>query len=83
MQYINPHLALLQSESHVSKDEIQWLSWVDTVAHLLGRYDIDGDQDEHGYSLDTAFDYFTDGCTPQEAADEFRETISASPTGWL
>jgi hypothetical protein len=56
---------------------------VDTVAHLLGRYDLDGDQDEHGYSLDYAFDFFTDGCTPQEAADEFRETIAASPLGWL
>lgn len=82
LQEINPHLALLQSESYVSRDEIQWLSWVDNVAHLLGRYDLDGDQDEDGYSLDLSHDFFVAGLTPQEAADEFRVFISESPNGW-
>lgn len=70
MQDINPHLALLQSESYVSPEELKWEAWVDALALLLGFKNMDGDQMVDGYSLDWCYDVFTDGCTVADAAAE-------------
>ncbi len=64
---VNPHLALWQSETHVSASERAWDRWVAKVEKLLG-HPLDGDQDRDGYSLDFANDCFNDGVTAEEYA---------------
>ncbi len=48
-----------------------WLRWVDVVEAHLDIDTLDGSDDEEGYSLDTAHDWFEDGVSPQTAAARF------------
>lgn len=72
---INPHLALWKSET--ADVTSGWEKWVDEVAAILQLDSLDGDQDEDGYSLDAAHDYYEDGLTPVAAANEFLFTMAA------
>lgn len=69
----NPHLELAASESFVSQSERAWLRWIRKVEKLLG-FDLDGNQDRDGYSLDFAYDFFLHGDTPEQYADEVNAT---------
>lgn len=73
---VNPHLALCQSESYVSPEEKRWESFLRELEKRLVLDHLDGDQDEDGYSMDLAFDMFTDGLSARSAATEFRVLIS-------
>ena len=68
---INPHYALLQSESYVSPTERAWEAWCKKVEKLLG-HDLDGNQRRDGYSLDYAHDAFADGVAPETYVAEVR-----------
>jgi len=56
---------MLQGENSVSKSEIEWAQWNRRLRKSLGR-----DFDENGI----AFDLYKDGCTPEEAALEMKES---------
>ena len=56
---------MLQGENSVSKSEIEWAQWNRRLSQSLGR-----DFDENGI----AFDLYKDGCTPEEAALEMKES---------
>ena len=45
--------------------------WAANVEDILG-HDLDGDQQEDGYSIDFAFDAFKAGMTPQQYAASVR-----------
>jgi hypothetical protein len=47
-------------------EERAWYKFCAGVAVVLSLSSLDGDQDEDGYSLDTAYDYFKDGHTVAE-----------------
>ncbi len=52
-------------------EELRWLAFVKQVQKLLG-HDLDGSDNTDGYSLDTAYDFFSDGLSADEAAVEFK-----------
>lgn len=76
MQDFDAHLELHRSETFVSDYEKGYEKFVSELEKLLGLNDLDGNQDEDGYSLDTAHDLFADGCTANEAAIELRVLIA-------
>lgn len=68
---VNPHLALMRSESAAlapCKRE-QWLNRLEAV---LG-HSLDGDLEKDGYSLDHCLDLYDDGWSVQDAAEYIRE----------
>lgn len=68
---INPHLALWRFETSSSGFDNRWEAWLRKVEELTGLDSLDGDEEEDGYSLDTAYDLFAADFTPEEAAAEF------------
>jgi hypothetical protein len=68
---INPHLALLASESYVSPDEVRWYAFVRAAEAKL-KHGLDGNQQADGFSLDYAHDFFADGATVAEYVEEVR-----------
>lgn len=73
---INPHLALLASESYVGPHERAWMTWARKVEKLLG-HNLDGDQERDGYSLDYAHDEFCNGLSPEQYVAEVGERQAA------
>lgn len=67
---IEAHLAFRKHELGNDLNEQKWLKWATDVEAVL-EHGLDGDQQEDGYSIDTAFDFYEDGLTVQEAASEF------------
>ncbi|WP_421513887.1 hypothetical protein [Enterobacter ludwigii] len=55
---------MLQVENSVTEQEIQWEDWKRCLRLYLGR-----NFDENGI----AFDLYSDGCNPAEAAQEMKE----------
>ena len=55
----------------------RWEKWCRDTALALGVPHLDGDGARDGYSLDAAFDFFKDGLSPKDAAEEFRAAIAA------
>lgn len=72
---INPHLALWQSETHVSADEKRTEAIMDEVAKRLGLRDLDGTTDVDGYSIDQAVDMITAGADADDLVAEFRHQM--------
>lgn len=55
---------MLQAENAVSEQEVAWIDWNRCLRKLLGRdFDVNG----------SAFDLYSDGCNPAEAAQEMKE----------
>ncbi len=50
----HPFAVFMAGESYVSPGERAWLAWIKKVEKLLG-FDLDGDQNRDGYSLDMAY----------------------------
>ena len=78
---VNPHLALWQSENYVSPRERQWDRFHDAVAAALQIADLDGEQDDDGYSIDMAYDMFAANLSADEAVEQFRAEIDAIAGG--
>jgi hypothetical protein len=72
---INPHLALLHSESFISECERGWFRFVRKVEKLLG-HGIDGNQKTDGFSLDYAADSYADGWTAEEYVSEVQADVA-------
>ncbi len=64
------HLEVWQAETHQSFSEARWLKWASEVERLAD-IDLDGNQEEDGYSIDFAYDRFLTG----ESADSYAESI--------
>ena len=64
------HIELWQLENYVSPQERSWLAYIGEVEGHLG-HDLDGDQDEDGYSIDRCHDFFCDGADVEQAVCEF------------
>lgn len=56
---------MLHTENSVSTQEVEWADWKRCLHLILGR-----DFDENGM----AFDLYSDGCNPAEAAQEMKES---------
>lgn len=54
---------MLQAENSASTQEVEWEDWKRCLRKKLGR-----DFDENGI----AFDLYSDGCNPAEAAQEMK-----------
>lgn len=54
--------------------------WFRAVEGALGLHSLDGDQDHDGYSIDTAYAFYQDGLTADDAAGEFRSLMDAKST---
>lgn len=65
---INQLEDVLNDATQVTKHD--YISWTNAVSKITGLEDLDGDQKTDGYSLDTCFDMFSDGLTPEQAAAE-------------
>lgn len=65
----------IQNESGITKDERQWLAWVDGVEKCLG-HSIDGNQTANGYSLGAASDAFDSGMSYTDYADQVRGSLN-------
>ncbi len=76
---IEAHLAFRKHELGTDPNERKWLKWAADVEAIL-EHDLDGDQQDDGYSIDTAFDFYEDGLTVQEAAVEFAALGSSTTT---
>mgnify|MGYP000179788170 CR=1 FL=1 len=60
---VNPHWALWQSEKDSGPDV--WDRWI-YAAQAIAGHSLDGEEDTDGYSLDSAFDAYASGWTPEE-----------------
>lgn len=67
---IESHLSFRKHELGTDSNEFKWLKWADHLEAIL-EHDLDGDQQEDGYSIDTAVDFYEDNLTVLEAAVEF------------
>ena len=65
MKMIMNHLEFAASESAALEDT-KWDQWIDRLEKRVG-HDLDGDQDEDGYSLDDCVEMFEAGKTVSEA----------------
>lgn len=70
MTYINDHTdAEIARRAHdyemgaFSPSEVRWHQWCNAVEAIIG-FDLDGDEEEDGYSLDYAHNAFEAGQTP-------------------
>ncbi len=70
-------LELHRSETFVSDEEKAWEKWLRDLEAKMNLSDLDGDQDEDGYSIDFAYDLFSNGDSVAEAAEEFKMCIKA------
>jgi hypothetical protein len=68
---INPHAALLASESYESPSDREWARWVRRAEKKLG-HSLDGNQATDGYSLDYAHDYFANMDTVEDYVADVR-----------
>lgn len=64
------HLEFAAMES-AALEPTPWDKWSERVEKLLG-HDLDGNQDENGYSVDGALLLFTLGWTARDAAHHFK-----------
>lgn len=77
------HIELWQIETYISPQEHAWCGYVAEVEAHLG-HDLDGDQDEDGYSIDRCHDFFCDGANAEQAVCEFEALkIAANNTEYL
>lgn len=65
------HAETLDIDNFVSDGERAWMRWVHKVERLLG-HDLDGNQDQDGYSLDYACDMFENKLTPEQYVAELQ-----------
>ena len=61
---------LIRNENPETSQDKRFQEWCDKAAKLLGVNDLDGDEKEDGYSLDSAFDAFTNEITPLEYSEK-------------
>lgn len=56
---------MIAEECRTSPSEQAYRTWLNTAGKILGRYVVEGTQDE-----DDLYDLYADGCTPAEAVTE-------------
>lgn len=57
--------------------DVRWSQYYNAVEKGLGVDNLDGSQEEDGYSLDCCLAFFCDDLSIAEAVAEFRATIAA------
>jgi hypothetical protein len=62
---MDTHLEVWAAETHVSPSDKSWYKWI-KAAEKLARHHMDGDEKENGYSMDSAFDAWEKGDTPDK-----------------
>ena len=70
-EVIETTLAFHAGENADTASDRRWSAYCDRVAELLGVPHMDGSDDEEGYSLDHAGDFYSAGMSATEAATEF------------
>jgi len=53
------------------EEDLRWDRWTNNVETMLG-HSLDGDQEEDGYSIDRAHDFYVDGLSAVDATLEFK-----------
>lgn len=56
-------MAIFHAAEQATVTEIRWLAWIDEAEALFG-HSLDGDQEDDGFSLDSAYDAYREGLTP-------------------
>lgn len=74
LEDINPHYALLVSESHQSPGDKAWENFCTEAEKLLG-HSLDGDEKIDGYSLDAAYAAFEAGLSAPEYVAEVQAAL--------
>ena len=70
------HLDNWMAEVYVSEVEARWLKWCARLETVLG-HDLDGSQNEDGYSLDGAYEMWRAGLTVGQARSNIENNKAA------
>lgn len=70
------HLEVWKNENIRSQKDYDWFRWCETVRDEV-RFNLDGDQEENGYSLDELYDWFESGIGPFDAAAKLLDQVKS------
>jgi len=72
----HPFMDFVATENHVSAGDRAWDKFINRAEGLL-EFELDGDEDRDGYSIDGAYAAFKAGTTAEDYAKEVRANLKS------